>query len=166
MADKETEQEWAKLRRIEAEKEKARKAIEEEDKKQGKVNAAFLDSMSGAKVRGFSRGSEALRQSSERLANWSTTLGVCGIIVDFLSRIVDVRGLGMAGAMMIGAINAIGFGMIGIAAFLAVFNIGAMLFSHKKRGISMANLPLKSTAMVLTVVVIYELIWFLVNPLR
>ena len=166
MADKETEQEWARLRRIEAEKDKARKAIEEEDKKQWKVNAAFLDSMSGAKVRGFSRGSEALRQSSERLANWSTTLGVCGIIVDFLSRIVDVRGLGMAGAMMIGVINVIGFGMIGIAAFLAAFNIGAILFSHKKHGISIVNLPLRATAMVLGIIIIYELIWFFINTPR
>ena len=75
MADKETEAEWKKSKRIEAEKMKAARSLayHEEDK----VNQAFLDP---AKVRGFSRDPNVVARSAERLANVSIVSTLLGIL--------------------------------------------------------------------------------------
>ena len=158
-------EEYKKQERIKEEREKAARAIEEEDKKQARLNLAYLDFSGMPKIKGFSRGPEAMRQSCERLANFSSVMAAAGILIDFLGKIVDVRGLGTSGAMMIGLIGGLGSVMVIVAIFVAIFAVGSVIATKKKYRIK-AKDALKTATMVLVVAGGYEVIWFVITLSR
>lgn len=155
-------EEYKKQERIKEEREKAARAIEEEDKKQVRSNLAYLDFSGMPKIKGFSRGQEAMRQSCERLANFSSVVVIAGIIIDFLGRTIDVGGLGMSGATMIGIIGGMGAAMIPVALFVAMFTAGAVFWTNRKYQIK-AKDALRSAIIVLIVGGGYELIWLAIG---
>ncbi len=153
---------YKKQERIKEEREKAARAIEEEDKKQARLNSAYLDFSGMPKIKGFSRGQEAMRQSCERLANFSSVVVIAGIIIDFLGRMIDVSGLGTSGATMIGIIGGMGTAMIPVALFVAMFTVGAVFWTNRKYQIK-AKDALRSAIIVLIVGGGYELIWLAIG---
>ena len=157
-------EEYKKQERIKEEREKAARAIEEEDKKQVRLNLAYLDFSGMPRIKGFSRGQEAMRQSCERLANFSLVVAIAGIIIDFLGRMIDVSGLGMSGATMIRIIGGMGTAMIPVALFVAMFTAGAVFWTNRKYQIK-AKDALRSAIIVLIVGGGYELIWLAIGLL-
>lgn len=120
MADKETEQEWAKLRRIEAEKKKARQAIQGE--KPDVVGASYLEPQK-KKVRGWSTDKELLLKKTEKFGTWSVLLALLGIAMGVIAAaggiVTEVGRFGMAGMMISGIPGGVG----------AICLIFAMLFA-------------------------------------
>ena len=123
MADKETEIEWAKSKRIEAEKEKARQAMN--GAKPDALSLAYLGPDRG-KVKGWSSDSRLIMAKAEKLSAWSVILALAGIV---LMIIADLGGivstankLGLAGLILdipgwvgeICLILAVFFGVIGV----------------------------------------------------
>lgn len=155
-------EEYKKQERIKEEREKAARAIEEEDKKQVRLNLAYLDFSGMPRIKGFSRGQEAMRQSCERLANFSSVVAVAGILIDFLGKMVDVRGLGTSGAMMIGLIGGLGSVMVIVAIFVAIFAVGAVIWTNRKYQIR-AKDALRSAIVALVVGGGYEIIWLVIG---
>jgi hypothetical protein len=158
--DEQVTEAYKKQERIRKEREKAAKAIEEEEKRQGKVNLAYLDPASTSKVKGFSRGSEAKRKSLERLANFAVTIGLGGLIVNLPVSFVDVRGLGMAGSTMISAIAGISGIMLIVALFVAVYTIIAAFVARKKNNTEVKT-ALRTALIMFVIVGGYLLIKFL-----
>lgn len=122
MADKETENEWAKSKRIEAEKEKARQAMNEV--KPDALSLSYLGPNRG-KAKGWSSDSRLIMAKAEKLSTWSVILAPVGIV---LMIIADLGGivstankLGLAGLILdipswvgeICLILAVFFGVIG-----------------------------------------------------
>ena len=158
--DEQVTEAYKKQERIRKEREKAAKAIEEEEKRQGKVNLAYLDPASASKVKGFSRGSEAKRQSLERLANFATAIGLGGLIVNLPVSFVDVRGLGIAGSTMISAIAGISGIMLIIALFVAFYTIIAAFVACRKHNTEIKTV-LRTALITFAIVGGYLLIKFL-----
>ncbi|MBR2710382.1 hypothetical protein IKF02_02005 [Candidatus Saccharibacteria bacterium] len=155
-------EEYRKQERIKEEREKAARAIEEENKKQVRLNSAYLDFSGMPKIKGFSRGQEAMRQSCERLANFSSVVVTAGVIIDFLGRMTDVSGLGTSGATMIGIIGGVGTAMIPVALFVAIFTVGAVIWTNRKYQIR-AKDALRSAIVALAVGGGYEIIWLVIG---
>ena len=155
-------EEYKKQERIKEEREKAARAIEEENKKQARLNSAYLDFSGMPKIKGFSRGQEAMRQSCERLANFSSVVVIAGVIIDFLGRMTDVSGLGTSGATMIGIIGGVGTAMIPVALFVAIFTVGAVIWTNRKYQIR-AKDALRSAIVALVVGGGYEIIWLVIG---
>ena len=124
MADQETEARWAKLRRIEEEKAKAARDLEERG--ENKANLAYLPVI---KPRGFSRDPNIIMQSAERMANISITFCLLGIIFGIFNNIFLVimqsnpssAQVGAAIMAVIGAVNMLG---IGIAIVTGIVTLG------------------------------------------
>ena len=160
MADKETEAEWEKSMRIEAEKMKAARSLayHEEDK----TNQAFLDP---AKVRGFSRDPNVVARSAERLANISivfTLLGILfGIFLQLVSIEIETFRLGLAGsgiAMVFGAINSVGIGVGALTGAIALV-CGVVMLKRTARKLK----PAIITAVIsLTLIIIYYIVQYLI----
>lgn len=162
MADKETEAEWEKSKRIEAEKMKAARSLayHEEDK----VNQAFLEP---AKVRGFSRDPNVVARSAERLANVSivsTLLGILfGIFLQLVSIEIEAFKLGLAGggiAMVFGVINTVGIGM-GVSTGAIVLVCGGV--TMLKRTARKLKPAIITAAISLTLIIIYYIVQYLIT---
>lgn len=131
MADQETEAEWAKSKRIEAERMKAAKALAET--KADNSNLAYLDPRT-TKIKGFSRGREAILLSVERLGNFSAVMVVGGVIIKLVMLSVIGLMLNSAGQYMRAIIDDIGMGAILVGMFVAVFVLlAAAWFYYKYR---------------------------------
>ena len=121
MADAETEAEWEKSKRIEAERAKAAAAVEHE--KPSRENLAYLDP-SRTKVKGWSRDPNVMLASAERMGNRSIALAVGGAVLSFIGMAGDmvtvVGGLGMAGVIISTLPQALGFLCMGLAVLMAV----------------------------------------------
>ena len=129
MADKETELEWAKSRRIEAERMKAIKAMET-DKPDNSGLALLKIESADNRVVGFTRGKEANVNSIEKLSNTSVTVIIGGIAFDLL--LWAIRGLMLndAGNQMVYYLRLAGEIALGAASFIAVFSIIMSLWYH------------------------------------
>ena len=77
MADRETELVWEKSKRIEAERTKAVKALEEGDREL-RVNSAFLDP-ENTKIKGYSRDESRIIRSIEKASGLSIGFVILGI---------------------------------------------------------------------------------------
>ncbi len=122
MADKETENEWVKSKRIEAEKEKARQAMN--GVKPDALSLAYLGPNRG-KVKGWSSDSRLIMAKAEKLSTWSVILAPVGIVLmiiaDLGGIVSTVNKLGLAGMILeipgwvgeICLILAVFFGVIG-----------------------------------------------------
>lgn len=124
MADKETEQEWAKLRRIEAEKEKARQAVRNE--KPDAVSLSYLDPKKN-KVKGWSTDRRLISAKTEKLGTWSVVLMLAGIALTVISVAGSVVGsvgrFGMGGIIISGIPGGVGLTCMGVATFFAAMTI-------------------------------------------
>lgn len=133
MADKETEAEWAKLRRIDAEKKKAAKALEEE--KPDKTNLAFLEPKA-TKVKGFSNDKDVLLASLERYADRSFVFALVAVVLELIGwageMLSSVARFGEAAAIISGIPSALSFAAVALAAVTAtVAIVGELYFKFK-----------------------------------
>ncbi len=136
MADKETEVEWAKSKRIEAEREKAARAVLEEDQKYGKVNVAYLDPVK-SKVRGWSSDSRLVIARAEKLATWSVILAPTSVVLMIIADVGDmvsmVNQLGLAGVMF-SIPRYIGDACLLLSVFFGLIGILTSLYYKIKNG--------------------------------
>ena len=134
MADRETELEWGKSKRIEVERMKAAKAIAEE--KSEKTNLAFLDPKV-IKVKGWSADPDVVLSSGERMGNRAIVLALGGVVLDFVGSVGMVVSstfdLGLGG-MILSIPSAVGLFCIGLAILMAIVAIGCEIYLKIKRG--------------------------------
>ncbi len=135
MADEETEKEWAKSKRIDAERMKAARALLNE--KPDKVNVAFLDP-NATKVKGWSNDPNVIFASIERMGNRSMALALGGIVlsvIGYVGGMVAVNfKLGAAGAMISGLPSGAGMILIGLAILMSLVVIGTEITYKIKNG--------------------------------
>ena len=133
MADAETEAEWAKLRRIAKEKEKAAKALEKTES--DKTVLAHLDPKS-AKTTGFSRNRETVIRAVEKFANASIIFVIAGVALSFIGRaggiVSNVNNLGMGGAIISGLPLTLGLACLVVAVVAAVTGIISSIYTKIK----------------------------------
>lgn len=153
MADQETEARWAKLRRIEAEKTKAARDLEERG--ENKANLAYLPIM---KPRGFSRDPNAIMQSAERMANISAIsclLGVVfGIFENVFAMVMSANPYSSMGggaiAIIFSAVNALGIGVAAITSVVAL--ICTVIFARRTKRKVKPIIITASTSLVLVAI--------------
>ena len=133
MADAETEAEWAKLRRIAKEKEKAAKALEKTES--DKTALAHLDPKP-AKTTGFSRNQETVIRAVEKFANASIIFVIAGVALSFIGRaggiVSNVNNLGMGGAIISGLPLTLGLACLAVAVVAAVIGIISSIYTKIK----------------------------------
>ena len=154
MADKETEAEWAKSKRIEAERMKAAQALNE---KVSQENVAYLDPQS-TKVKGWSSDANVIMASAERMGNKAVILAFTGVVLGIIGyaggMVTTTFNLGMAGVIISALPSGAGFMCLGVAVLMAIITIGNEIVQKVKykRKFSAA---LWSAAGALATVVIY-----------
>jgi hypothetical protein len=135
MADKETEAEWARMRRVEQERKKAAEAVRKEQEKQGKVNLAFLPV--STKTKGWSSNPSVILADAEKMANRSLILALSGILLiiigDMGGVVSSTFNLGMAGVIL--AIPG-GLGYLCVAAGMLIATVvaGYGIYAKIKKG--------------------------------
>ena len=133
MADAETEAEWAKLRRIEKEKQKAAKALEKTES--DKVAISYLDPKP-AKTTGFSRNRETVIRAVEKFANYSIIFVIFGIVLNIISRaggiVSGVNNLGMGAAIISGLPQALSMICLAAGVVSAVVGIISSIYTKVK----------------------------------
>ena len=125
MADAETEAEWAKLRRIAKEKEKAARALE--DAKQDKVALSCLDP-APARAKGFSRNRETVIRSVEKFANFSILFVIFGIMLELIGRAVAMTTM----AVVAGILQGLGTVCLVVAIVSAVTGVISSIYTKIK----------------------------------
>ena len=159
MADAETEAEWAKLRRIAKEKEKAAKALEEA--KPDKTALVYLDPKS-TKVKGFSRDRDVQLRTVEKFANVSIIFVIAGVVLGFISRaggvVSEVGRLGAGGAVIAGLPQALSMICLAISVIAAITGIISSIWAKTKYGIK-TKYTLQISVITLIVFGVFELIW-------
>ena len=160
MADAETEAEWAKLRRIAKEKEKAAKALEKTES--DKTALAYLDPKP-AKTKGFSRNLETVMRAVEKFANYSIIFVFFGITLSFIGRsggiVSGVNDLGAGGAIISGLPMALGTACLVVAVVSATVGIISSIYVKKKYKTKM-DYTLRVSAITLAIFGIFEVIWY------
>ncbi|MBR3132418.1 hypothetical protein IKG33_03385 [Candidatus Saccharibacteria bacterium] len=134
MADRETELEWEKSKRIEAEKMKAERALEET--KPDKANYAFLEPKT-TKVKGWSADKDVILADSERMGNRSAILALSGVVLNFIGDmgaiVSESFNLGMAGVIL-NIPSWVGIFCFGLAILMAGALIGCEIYFRIKKG--------------------------------
>lgn len=133
MADSETEQEWEKSKRIEAERMKAARALA--DSKPEKSGLEFLDPKK-TKVKGWSNDTDVILASIERMGNRALILAVGGIVLSIIGAaggtVSSINNLGLAGAIISDLPSMLGMLMIGIGILMALITIGVEVYYKLK----------------------------------
>lgn len=162
MADRETELEWARLKRIEAERMKAVQAIEKE--KPSKANLAFLDT--STIKRGWSRDKNAIIQSAEKMGDRSILLAICGVALSFIGMaggiVTAMDSLGLAGVIISGIPSTLGLICRGLALLMAAITVWGGIYAKKKLG-QKAYTAMPSAIGAIIIIVIYYAIQQLIN---
>ena len=161
MADEETQAEWKKSKRIEAERQKAMRAVEREG--QSKADLAYLDP-GATKVKGFSRDPNVILADAERMANRAAILVIGGVVLRIIG---DVGGivstsfnLGLAGVIL-DIPGWVGLACLGVGVLMAMAVIGCEIYFKVKMGRRISS-ALWSAVAVLAIVVIYFVIRWLI----
>lgn len=135
MADKETEKEWEKSKRIDAERMKAARALLNE--KPDKVNLAFLDP-NVTKVKGWSNDPNVIFASIERMGNRSMALAIGGIVLPVIGyvggMVTSSFKLGMAGVIISALPSGAGMILVGLAILMSLIVIGTEIAYKIKNG--------------------------------
>ena len=167
MADAETEAEWAKSKRIEAEREKARKALETDLAAENKRNSAYL-AMDSSHVKGYSRDPQVIMHSAEKFADISLICAAVGLVLAVLNvaaTLVSIAyRLGLAGAMLSAVFSIgqlIGFG---VGAFFALVSFVSAVYCRIKHGVKITRV-LVAVALTTFIIVSYLLAIQLINHL-
>ena len=140
MADKETEAEWEKSKRIEAERMKAARAAAEE--KPDRSSLAFLDPKA-TKVKGWSNDPDVILADGEKMGNRALIFAVAGVILLFISSMGSIVSstfdLGMAGVIL-EIPGWVGLVCIALAVLMALAGISCEVYLkvRKKRKLSSA----------------------------
>ena len=162
MADKETEAEWEKSKRIEAERMKAARALETE--KPNSVSLAYLDPKA-TKVKGWSSDKDVILASVERLGNKSVILAFSGVALGVVgyggSMVTTIFHLGMAGVMVSGVPSGLSFICLGLAVIMALVVIGSEV-TRKVKDKQKFSAAFGSAVGAMVTVVIYVLIRWLI----
>ena len=140
MADQETEQEWAKSKRIEAEKMKAARALAQA--KPDQSNLAFLDPKA-TKVKGWSSDPDVKLASIERMGNRAIIFALGGIvlsIIGYVGGMVTVSSnLGLAGVIISSLPSGLGMFLVGIGIIMSLVTIGTEITYKIKSGHKFTN---------------------------
>ena len=160
MADAETEAEWAKLRRIAKEKEKAAKALD--NAKPDKANLAYLDPKS-TKVKGFSRDRDVVLRAVEKFASASIVFVISGIVLNVVGRaggiVSGVNQLGLGAAIISGLPSTLGMACLIISVVAAVTGIVSSIWAKIKYG-TKTKYTLISSVITLVIFGVFEIIWY------
>lgn len=160
MADAETEAEWAKLRRIAKEKEKAARALE--NTKPDKIALSYLDPKP-AKTTGFSRNRETVMRAVEKFANTSIIFVIFGIVLSIIGRagetVTNVNHLGAGGVIIAGLPQALSMACLVVAIVSAATGIISSIYVKKKYGTKMGY-TLRASVITLVIFGIFEIIWY------
>jgi len=163
MADAETEAEWAKSKRIEAEKAKAAKALAES--KPDNSNLAFLDAPD-TKVKGWSNDPNVILAHAEKMGNKSIILAVCGVVLSIIGRVGGIVGalanLGAASAIISGIPSGIGLICMGLAVLMAIITIAGEITNKVRKGRKLGSI-FWSAFSAIAVIVLYWLIWSIIS---
>ncbi len=162
MADAQTEAEWEKSKRIEAERMKAARALEAE--KSDRANLAYLDPQM-TKVKGWSSDKNVILASVERLGNRSVILTVAGVVLGVVGYgggiVTSAFNLGMAGVVVSGLPSGASFICLGLAILMAVITIGSEI-TRKIKYKQKFSAAFGSSIGAVVVVAIYILIRWLI----
>lgn len=135
MADKETELEWEKSKRIEAERMKAVKDLEEQ--KPDKISLAYLDPKM-TKVKGWSKDPDVMLASTERMANRAVVLVISGAVLSIIGMaggiVTETSNLGLGGVLISGLPSGVGMLLMGIGAIMSLVVIGFQLYARFRLG--------------------------------
>jgi hypothetical protein len=129
MADKETELEWEKSKRIEAERVKAAEALNRNNG-ETKVNSAFL-APENTKIHGYSRDKNSISRSVEKAAGFSIGFVILGIITTSLPRAIAIAGAPAPLTILFDIISAIGMVILFAAPILAVVALWSNYYYKK-----------------------------------
>lgn len=132
MTDKKNQAEWEKSKRIEAERMKAARAMQD---KKGDSNLAFLDPKS-TKISGYSSDVNVVMASAERIGNRSLIFAVAGVVLGLIGQaggiVTTTYDLGMAGVMISGIPDVIGSLSLFLAGLMSIVVIISSIFYKMK----------------------------------
>ncbi|MBQ1298276.1 hypothetical protein IIY24_00345 [Candidatus Saccharibacteria bacterium] len=155
MAERETEAEWEKSKRIEAERMKAARALAEE--KPDKSNLAFLDPAT-TKAKGWSSDKNSILASAEKIGNRAIILAISGVVlavIGYVGGMVSLGfNLGVGGVIISGIPSGIGYLCMGIAVVMAVVTVGSEIYFKIKDGRKFSS-GFSSAVASLVVVLVY-----------
>ena len=160
MADAETEAEWAKLRRIAKEKEKAARALGNTES--DKANLVYLDPKS-IKAKGFSRDRDVILRAVEKFANVSIIFVASGVVLSLIGRtggIVSMTSGAGAGAMVISGLpSGLGMACLAMSVVTAAVGIISSVWAKIKYG-TKTKYTLVSSVITLIIFGVFEIIWY------
>jgi len=158
MADKVTEAEWKKSKRIEAERAKAVEDLTKE--KPNQENLAYLDPQS-TRVKGWSRDTNVILASVERIGNRAVVLAFAGVVLGIIGyaggMVSGVFNLGMAGVLVSGLPSGVSFLCLGAAVLMAIITMGSEIF-YKVKDKKKLSAAFWSAIGAVVVVVVYSVI--------
>lgn len=149
--DEETRKEWEKSKRIETERMKAAKALEED--KSSQINSAFLD-VETSNLKGYSRDADSLIRSIEKVSGFSLGFAIFGIVLRFFAPMVpDPSGVIAKVASYIGTT------MLGISIILAAGSLMGVFLINRKTKFDFKNVAV-TAVIALIIVLIYIVLSF------
>ncbi|MBQ2623320.1 hypothetical protein IJG12_03305 [Candidatus Saccharibacteria bacterium] len=137
MADTDTEK-WAlESKQIEAERQKAIQALE--DEKPSKANLAFLDPKS-TKVKGWSKDSDVVSADSERMGNRALILALSGVFLGIIGYFGSKANTGFGDIIISGLPSGLSSICLGIATILGMVVTGMELYwrIHQKKKLTLS----------------------------
>lgn len=154
MADAETEAEWEKSRRIDEERMKAARAINEA--KPDVENLSHLDPGVG-KPRGWTSDRWAVMSSAEKVANWAAILAPAGVVLGIIGDVGAIVGsvgrLGMAIALISAIPGGLGMICLWLAIFFGMIGSVTAIYYHARQGRKLGFVGWSSMVSVIIVVV-------------
>ena len=164
MADVETEQEWEKSKRIEAERMKAAQALAES--KPEKAGLEFLGPKK-TKVKGWSNDPDVMIASAERMGNRALIFAIGGIVLSVIGYAGGMVGsgfnLGLAGAIISALPSGIGMLLMGIGVLMALVTMGVEVY-HKIKAKRKLDSAFWTAVGAVGVVVVYGVVmWVLLR---
>ena len=159
MADEQTEAEWAKSKRIEAERMKAARAMA--DEKIDKTNLAFLDPKS-TKVKGWSNDPDVVLADGEKMGNRALIFAISGLVLSSIGAIGGIVSstfnLGLAGAVL--AIpSGISLVCIWAAVLMALVAIACEIYLKVKKARKFSVAFWSSICTIVLIIIYYAIRW-------
>lgn len=159
MADEQTQVEWEKSKRIEAERMKAARALADETP--DKSNLAFLDPKA-TKVKGWSADSDVILADGEKVGNRSLIFAIAGIVLSVIgsmgSIVSTTFNLGLAGVIL-DIPRWIGVVLMAIAVLMAIVSIVCEVYFKAKRKRKFSIAFWTSLCVVILVVLYFVVQW-------
>lgn len=162
MADEQTEAEWAKSKRIEAERMKAVRALAEE--KPDRANMAFLEPKS-SKVKGWSNDPDVILADGEKMGNLALIFAISGLVLSIIGAMGGIVSmtfnLGLAGAIL-SIPSALSMICTGVAVLMALVAIVCEIYLKVKKGRKFSVAFWSSICAIVLIIVFYILRWLII----